>query len=166
MRPPEKLQRFSWFKELQGWGTQADAGRVEPLEVAWQLCALPHSLLCASLPLGWPWVVKLDNKPVFWLDVSFNSVRPSSKLIKSNEGVVGTSNLQPSEAQVTTWTWDWHPKCLLEVGQSPVMLSTNTQCQNWDGMNCRTPSWCQSTAYWCGETPTLHTHIIIGDQNL
>ena len=49
-----------------------------------------------------------------------SSVNCSSKLIEPEQGVVGTSDLQPSEVRVTTWTCDWHPELEGVVGTSSL----------------------------------------------
>ena len=55
------------------------------------------------------------------------SVNNSSKSIKSEEGLIGNSNLiSQSEAQVTNWTCDWH----LKLGQDSAPTG-KTWCYFW-----------------------------------
>lgn len=58
----------------------------------------------------------------------------SSKLIEPKEGLMGISPCWPPEAQVTTWTWEWHRRGQWALSLWDLMLSPGRQCQN--GVNC------------------------------
>lgn len=81
---------------------------------------LPHTLPQASLPSGYSCVLLFIINQKTEDDVVLSCVSRLSKLLKSVEGVVETSDLQPvsqKQLTVTTWTCNWHLKCVC-VGEA------------------------------------------------
>ena len=89
-----------------------------------------------------------------WLNVSLRSVSCSSKLIKSKEGAVGTSNLR----QLTTWVCHW---CLKRKEREAELLICDICCYlgwivselSWIGKGILLSSaenW--GVAWWCENT--------------
>lgn len=139
VKPPWKPEKDGFWRASCLVNT-GDSGSV---------CPFPHFLSCVFLLSGYSWVIHSYHKLVIYLSKMFSWVLGTvlSNYLNSRRESLEPSISNQSEAQVTTWTFDW----LLKWGQgnSLVELKPLTCEIRWClqvesvkiELSCRPPSW-------------------------